>query len=110
MLLLEILINCITLAIAILKWIAYIKTLNLILIHIIGKENLVGDMLSRARYIFEEEMMTHERSEDQEEKSYNFFFFTFDRINFSDKIQNFYEGLYEGKLKDSRIYLSIIKK
>lgn len=31
-------------------------------------------------------------------------------MDFGDEVQNFFEGLYEGKLKDIRIYLSTMKK
>ena len=41
--------------IAMLRWIAYIKSLNPVLKHITGKMNPVMDMLSRARYFDEEE-------------------------------------------------------
>ncbi|KAL2631087.1 hypothetical protein R1flu_015773 [Riccia fluitans] len=42
--------NCLTPDIAMLRWIAYIKTLNPKLRHIARKDNPVADMLSRARY------------------------------------------------------------
>jgi hypothetical protein len=47
--------NCSTLDISMLRWIAFIKSLNLEFKHITGKDNCVADMLSRARYDNEEE-------------------------------------------------------
>lgn len=43
--------------IAMLRWIAYIKSLNLEFKHIARKNNLVADMLSRARYKQEEDLI-----------------------------------------------------
>ena len=43
--------NCSIPDIAMLRWIAYIKSLKPVLVHIIGKKNSVADMLSRARYV-----------------------------------------------------------
>ncbi len=48
--------NCSTPDITMLRWISYIKSLSPDFIHIAGKNNLVADMLSRARYENEEEM------------------------------------------------------
>jgi len=56
--------NCSSPDIAMLRWIAYIKSLNPTLVHIEGKNNSVADMLSRARYFKEEEMMAHESGEE----------------------------------------------
>ena len=47
-----------------LRWIAYIKSLNPVLKHITSKMNPVADMLSRARYFDEEKMMAHRENED----------------------------------------------
>ncbi|WP_129321230.1 hypothetical protein [Enterobacter cloacae complex sp. 4DZ3-17B2] len=44
--------------IAMLRWIAYIKSLNPEFCHIARRENPVADMLSRARFEDEEEMLT----------------------------------------------------
>ena len=52
--------------------IAYIKSLNPVLVHIIGKKNFVADMLSRARYVHEEEMETHEVDESTEDSDYGY--------------------------------------
>ena len=56
--------NCNSPDIAMLRWIAYIKSLNPVLKHITGKMNPVADMLSRARYFDEEKMMAHRENED----------------------------------------------
>ena len=45
--------NCNSSDIAMLRWIVYIKSLNLVLKHITSKMNPVADMLSRARYFDE---------------------------------------------------------
>ena len=45
-----------------LRWIAYIKSLNLEIRHISGKDNTMADMLSRARFDDEDGMV----SEDEE--------------------------------------------
>lgn len=49
--------NCSTPDITMLRWISYIRHLNLFLIHNKDKENIVVDMLSRVRYINREEMI-----------------------------------------------------
>jgi hypothetical protein len=64
--------NCFIPDIAMLRWIAYIKSLNPVLVHIIGKKNSVADMLSRARYVHEEEMETHEVDEDDDDDDYGY--------------------------------------
>jgi hypothetical protein len=54
--------------IAMLRWIAYIKTVNPKLRHIKGKENPVANMLSRARFMNDEIM----QDEDQERATTNY--------------------------------------
>ncbi|KAL3676054.1 hypothetical protein R1sor_026002 [Riccia sorocarpa] len=49
--------KCTTADMTVLNWIAYIKTLNPEFRHIAGKDNPVADMLSRARYDGEEELV-----------------------------------------------------
>jgi hypothetical protein len=46
--------------------------LNPILVYIIGKKNFVADMLSRAKYVHEEEMETHEVDEDDDDDDYGY--------------------------------------
>jgi len=43
-----------------LRWTAYIKSMDSKFKHIVRKDNLVADMLSRARYEDEEEMLDGE--------------------------------------------------
>ena len=54
--------GCATPDLAMLRWIAYIKSLNPDIRHISGKDNAMADMLSRARYEDEDDMV----SEDEE--------------------------------------------
>ncbi|KAL3689660.1 hypothetical protein R1sor_015969 [Riccia sorocarpa] len=56
--------NCNTPDITILRWIAYIRSMNLELRHIAGKKNVVADMLSRARYADEKEMLAVAEEEE----------------------------------------------
>ena len=99
--------NCSTPDIAMLRWIAYIRSLNPILVHISGKKNSVADMLSRARYFCEEEMETQEIGEDEE--GYGYVQAT-NGGNTSEQDQAFREDLYRDKLKDIGIYLSSMKR
>ena len=52
--------GCNTPDIAMLRWITYIKSLNLEIRHVAGKHNVVADMLSRARYDGEEDRHSDE--------------------------------------------------
>ena len=54
--------GCATPDLAMIRWIAYIKSLNLEIRHISGKDNTTADMLSRARFDDKEDMI----SEDEE--------------------------------------------
>ena len=54
--------SCTTSDIAMLRWIAYIKTMNPKLRHIKGKENPIANMLSRARFINEKAMQTEDKN------------------------------------------------
>ena len=54
--------GCATPDLAILRWIAYIKSLNPEIRHIFGKDNAMADMLLRARFDDEDRMV----SEDEE--------------------------------------------
>jgi hypothetical protein len=51
-------VNCSISDITMLRWIAYNKSLNYVLVHITSKKNSVTDMLSRSKYVYEEEMET----------------------------------------------------
>ena len=54
--------GCATLDLAMLRWIAYIKSMDPEIRHISGKDNAMADMLSRARFDYEGGMV----SEDEE--------------------------------------------
>ncbi|KAL3699861.1 hypothetical protein R1sor_017883 [Riccia sorocarpa] len=96
--------NCTTPDIHMLRYIAYIRSLNPELQHIAGKRNVVADMLSMARYINEEEMLVvaeHEEEDDvwcrvgqQEVESYDLF----------------KEELYGGLFGDIGYYLSTLTR
>lgn len=70
LLLLNMISNCSIHDIFILKWIAYIRSLNPILEHIFDKKNIVIDLLSRARCIYEEKMEIQDIKEDNEVEDY----------------------------------------
>lgn len=101
--------NCSTPDIAMLRWIAYIRSLNPVLTHITGKKNSVADMLSRARFMCEEEMVAQEIGEDYEEKDYGYIM-AIGGSNFNDGDLSFKVDLYEGSLRDIGMYLSTLKK
>ena len=93
--------------IAMLQWIAYIKSLNPILKHITSKMNPVADMLSKARYFDEEKMMTHGKSEDFTDGGY---VLAIDIENVIDEVLSFKNELYGRRLKDIGLYLSTLKR
>jgi len=101
--------NCSTPDIAMLRWIAYIRSLNPEFIHISGKKNSVADMLSRARYTCEEEMGGYEISDDEKDEDYGYVLAT-NGATTSHEEQTFREDLYGGKFKDIGIYLSTMKR
>ena len=70
-------------------WIAYVKSLNLEVRHISGKDNVMADMLSRAR--FEEETMESEEEEVPED------YFTSENIFQVCEIRELREEEYEGE-------------
>ena len=99
--------NCNSPDIAMLRWIAYIKSLNPVLKHITGKRNLVVDMLSRAKYFDEEKMMAHGENEDFTDGGY---VLATDRENMIDEVLPFKDELYGGRLRDIGLYLSTLKR
>jgi len=101
--------NCSTPDIAMLRWIVYIRSFNPVLIHITGKENSVADMLSRARYMCENEMEAQEISDDYENEDYGYVLGV-DGASTSDDDLPFKKQLYDGRLKDIGIYLSTLKR
>ena len=50
--------GCVTLDLAMLRWIAYIKSLNTEIHHLSGKDNAMANMLSRARFENEDGMVS----------------------------------------------------
>ena len=93
--------------IAMLRWIAYIKSLNPILKHITNKMNPIVDMLSRARYFDKEEMMAHGENEDLTDGGYILVTKT---KYVADEILSFKVELYEGRLRKIGFYLSTLKR
>jgi hypothetical protein len=89
--------NCSIPYIAMLRWIAFIKSLNPVLVHIIGKKNSIADMLSRARYVHEEEMETHEVDEDDDDDNYGYILAT-NGANTDGESLLFKADQYEGRL------------
>jgi hypothetical protein len=92
-----------------LRWIAYIKSLNPVLVHIIGKKNSMADMLLKARYEYEEEMETHEVDEDNEDDDYGYVLAT-SSANIDGETLPFKADQYEGRLRDIGIYKSTLKR
>ncbi|GGS27705.1 hypothetical protein GCM10010252_77790 [Streptomyces aureoverticillatus] len=101
LLLFGMIINCSMSDIIMLRWIVYIKSLNPEFKHITGKDNLVADMLSRARYEREDEMV-----EDIDDVGLKFYLML--NLNREDKL--FFEEFYEGELLDIGHYLNTLFK
>ncbi|KAL3680995.1 hypothetical protein R1sor_023951 [Riccia sorocarpa] len=94
--------NCSTPDMTMLNWVAYIKSLNPEFKHIVGKANAVADMLSRARYDGEEEMI--EESEDIGEQ-----FYSVSEVGVNSVV-GFREDLYEGEWLSIGRYLKTLSK
>lgn len=109
LLLLNIISNYSILGISILRWMAYIKSFKLVLMHIFYKKIFVIDILFKARYIYEKEIEIQEIGKDDEDEYYSYVL-TINGINTSDEDVTFREDLYRCKLRDIGIYLSIMKK
>jgi hypothetical protein len=86
--------------IAMLQWIAYIKSLGPEIRHIAGKRNVVADMLSRARYEGGEE-----QGSDREEVGSDFFTSSFVRVH-----ATFMEQDYDNEFVDIGKYLSTLRR
>ncbi|KAL3702292.1 hypothetical protein R1sor_020314 [Riccia sorocarpa] len=99
--LLGIIANCSTPDITMPRWIAYVRNFNPQLKHIAGKKNVVADMLSRARYEGEEEMVLTAEEEERRE--------AWCQISVSEVLP-FSEYLYSGRLRDIGFYLSSLEK
>ncbi|KAL3694970.1 hypothetical protein R1sor_008621 [Riccia sorocarpa] len=93
--------NCSTPDITMLRWIAYVRNFNPQLKHIAGKKNVVADMLSRARYEGEEEMVLTAKEEERRE--------AWCQVSVSEVLP-FREYLYNGRLCDIGFYLSSLEK
>ena len=101
--LLGMIINCNTPDIAMLRWIAYIKTLNPEFKHIKGKYNVVADMLSRARFEDEEDLI-----EDIDDVGTTFY--SMAQKGEGEYPRPFEASLYEGEWLDIGYYLSTLAK
>ena len=99
--------NCSSPDIAMLRWIAYIKSMNPVLVHIEGKKNSVADMLSRARYSNEDEMTGRE---DVEDLLHGGYVVMIDAENSSTNALPFMAELYDGRLRDIGLYLSTMRQ
>ncbi|KAL3686531.1 hypothetical protein R1sor_009105 [Riccia sorocarpa] len=87
--------NCNTPDITMLSWIAFIRSLNPELRHIAGKKNVMADMLSRARYKDEEQML-RVAEEDEEHTEV----WCQARGVFVSDVLPFREDWYSGKLRE----------
>ncbi|KAL3696746.1 hypothetical protein R1sor_010822 [Riccia sorocarpa] len=97
--------NCNTPDITMLRWIAYIRSMNPELRHIAGKKNVVADMLSRARYADEEEMFAAAEEEELMD--------TWCQAGEQDVdmgVLPFREELYTGRLREIGLYLSTLER
>jgi hypothetical protein len=91
-----------------LRWIAYIKLLNHEFKHIIKKDNCIANMLSRASYDNEEDMIN-----DKENIEINYFTNSMskkERLPFEILLQLFCKELYDGERLHIRKYLKILKR
>ena len=87
--------SCSTSDVAMLRWIAYIKSLNPEFQHIAGKDNPVADMLSRARYEDEEDMVVE--GDDVGTKFYTTSYVQKYHSCFVSSLESFLEDKYEGE-------------
>ncbi|KAL3695501.1 hypothetical protein R1sor_009577 [Riccia sorocarpa] len=99
--------NCTTPDIHMLRWIAYIRSLNPELRHIAGKKNVVADMLSRARYHDEEEMLMAAKEEEEKDVCYRAGRREVESTG-SDELLK--EELYNGLFNDVGFYLSTLRR
>ena len=80
-----------------------------VLVHIVGKKNYVADMLSRTRYVHEEEMETHEVDESTEDSDYDYVL-GIDEASIDSEALLFEANQYKGRLRDIGIYLSTLRR
>lgn len=81
----------------------------MILEHIIGKNNLIANILFKARYINEKEMMAYEDGKDGNKKTYRYLF-AIKEVICKDGNEVLQKDLYEVRPKNIRIYLNTMKK
>lgn len=100
--------NCSILHIAMLRSIAYIRSLNLMFVYIFDKKNSMADILSKVKYICEKEIEIQEIDKDDEDEDYGYVL-AINRISIRDEDVAFKKDLYRGKLREIDIYLSTIR-
>lgn len=100
--------SCSTPDIAMLRWIAYIKSMNPEFKHIAGKDNAVADMLSRARYDNEEDLIDYD--EDVGTNFYSTSMTKREGMSLATSLELFSEEFYDGEWLDIGRYLSTLKK
>ena len=85
--------GCTTPDIAMLRWIAYMKSLNPEIRHISGKDNTMADILSRAWFDNEDGMVSEEEEVgvDFSESAY------MTRVGSTPALNEFNEGEYDGE-------------
>ena len=91
-----------------LRWIAFIKLLNPEFKYIIEKDNCIADMLSKASYDNEEDMIV-----DKENIEINYFTNSMsrkERLPFEILIQLSYIELYDGERLHIRNFLKILER
>ena len=93
--------SCNTPDIAMLRWIAYIKSLNPEIRHVAGKRNVVADMLSRARFEGDED----QRHSDEENVGLDYFTSSFVRV-----LATFMEQDYDDEFVEIGKYLSTLQR
>ena len=86
--------GCATPDIAMLRWIAYIKSLNQEIRHVAGKRNVVADMLSRVRYMLSRARYDGEEDQNSDEEDVGLDFFT---SSYARVLTTFIEEDYEGE-------------
>ncbi|KAL3676446.1 hypothetical protein R1sor_026394 [Riccia sorocarpa] len=97
--------NCSTPDLTMLRWIAYIRSMNPELRHIAGKKNVVVDMLSRARYADEEEMLAAAKEEELRDS-----WCQAGEHDVDIGVLPFREELYTGRLREIGLYLSTLER
>ena len=108
LLLLEMITSCSTPYIAMLGWISYIKSFNPEFKHIAGKDNTVVDMLSRARYEDESEIINE--GDDVGSKFYSISHVKSNYVCMSNPLELFLTEFYEGDWLLIGSYLSTLIK